>query len=306
MPDVEPIPLAAAHDAAHRRHARAHDRRAHRRRARRGAARGVGRRRAAGSCSAAARTSSSATSPSTARSCACARRASSGCRLPGPASSACACRPGTTGTTSSRTPSRRARGHRGDVGHPRHGRRRARAEHRRLRAGDRPDARRGRASSTRATGEISTVPADELGLGFRTSVLKQHYGSVAAAARRDPLGHARARRGRPRRSPVVGEQLRDARSASIPATRRVARVGARPRARDPAPQGHGARRRPTPTRTARARSSRTRSCRHPSPARCPPSARAGRSTPDLDPVPRDPARRLRRLRSAHRPVRSPT
>src|SRR5918993_4530262 len=29
------------------------------------------------------------------------------------------------------------------------------------------------------TGEIRTVPADELGLGFRTSVLKQHYGSVA-------------------------------------------------------------------------------------------------------------------------------
>ncbi|MDZ8276846.1 UDP-N-acetylmuramate dehydrogenase [Microbacterium aquimaris] len=29
-----------------------------------------------------------------------------------------------------------------------------------------------------ATGEVSTVPADELGLGFRTSVLKAHYGSV--------------------------------------------------------------------------------------------------------------------------------
>ncbi|RWR18603.1 UDP-N-acetylmuramate dehydrogenase [Microbacterium enclense] len=29
------------------------------------------------------------------------------------------------------------------------------------------------------TGELSTVPASELGLGFRTSVLKQHYGSVA-------------------------------------------------------------------------------------------------------------------------------
>jgi len=29
-----------------------------------------------------------------------------------------------------------------------------------------------------ATGEVSVVPAGELGLGFRTSVLKQHYGSV--------------------------------------------------------------------------------------------------------------------------------
>ena len=31
-----------------------------------------------------------------------------------------------------------------------------------------------------ATGEVSAVPAAELGLGFRTSVLKQHYGSVPA------------------------------------------------------------------------------------------------------------------------------
>ncbi len=29
-----------------------------------------------------------------------------------------------------------------------------------------------------STGEVSTVPASELGLGFRTSVLKHHYGSV--------------------------------------------------------------------------------------------------------------------------------
>src|SRR5690606_31809718 len=34
-----------------------------------------------------------------------------------------------------------------------------------------------------STGEVSTVPASELGLGFRTSVLKQHYDSV-------PLRHA--------------------------------------------------------------------------------------------------------------------
>lgn len=32
------------------------------------------------------------------------------------------------------------------------------------------------------TGEVSTVPAAELGLGFRTSVLKQHYGSAADRA----------------------------------------------------------------------------------------------------------------------------
>jgi UDP-N-acetylmuramate dehydrogenase len=31
-----------------------------------------------------------------------------------------------------------------------------------------------------ATGEVSTVPAAELGLGFRTSVLKQHYGQAPA------------------------------------------------------------------------------------------------------------------------------
>jgi len=31
-----------------------------------------------------------------------------------------------------------------------------------------------------STGEVVTVPADELGLGFRTSVLKHHYGSVPA------------------------------------------------------------------------------------------------------------------------------
>jgi UDP-N-acetylmuramate dehydrogenase len=31
-----------------------------------------------------------------------------------------------------------------------------------------------------ATGEVTTVPASELGLGFRTSVLKTHHGSVAA------------------------------------------------------------------------------------------------------------------------------
>ena len=59
-----------------------------------------------------------------------------------------------------------------------------------------------------ATGEISVVPASELGLGFRTSVLKHHYGS--APARRAVIlsvtlelrdvGHGEF--------PVRGEQLR--------------------------------------------------------------------------------------------------
>ncbi|GAA3643016.1 UDP-N-acetylmuramate dehydrogenase [Microbacterium awajiense] len=61
-----------------------------------------------------------------------------------------------------------------------------------------------------STGEVSTVPAAELGLGFRTSALKHHYGS--APARRAvilsvtlelfELGHAA--------HPIAGEQLRTA------------------------------------------------------------------------------------------------
>ncbi len=61
-----------------------------------------------------------------------------------------------------------------------------------------------------ATGEVSVVPAAELGLGFRTSVLKHHHGS--AAERRAAIlsvtleltqvGHGEA--------PVRGEQLRRA------------------------------------------------------------------------------------------------
>ncbi len=61
-----------------------------------------------------------------------------------------------------------------------------------------------------STGEISTVPADELGLGFRTSVFKQHYGSVAArpaviltvTLELAEVGHGDR--------PVVGDQLRTA------------------------------------------------------------------------------------------------
>lgn len=61
-----------------------------------------------------------------------------------------------------------------------------------------------------STGEVSTVPADELGLGFRTSVFKQHYGSVAArpaviltvTLELAEVGHGDR--------PVVGDQLRTA------------------------------------------------------------------------------------------------
>lgn len=61
-----------------------------------------------------------------------------------------------------------------------------------------------------STGDISTVPADELGLGFRTSVFKQHYGSVAQRAaviltvtlELADVGHGDR--------PVAGDQLRTA------------------------------------------------------------------------------------------------
>jgi UDP-N-acetylmuramate dehydrogenase len=61
-----------------------------------------------------------------------------------------------------------------------------------------------------STGEVSTVPADELGLGFRTSVFKQHYGSVperAAVILSVTLELAEVGHGD---RPVVGEQLRTA------------------------------------------------------------------------------------------------
>lgn len=61
-----------------------------------------------------------------------------------------------------------------------------------------------------STGEVSTVSASELNLGFRTSVLKHHYGSVAArravilsvTLELQQVGHGAA--------PVRGEQLRRA------------------------------------------------------------------------------------------------
>jgi UDP-N-acetylmuramate dehydrogenase len=61
-----------------------------------------------------------------------------------------------------------------------------------------------------STGAVATVPADELGLGFRTSVFKHHYGSVPArpaviltvTLELAEVGHGDR--------PVVGEQLRTA------------------------------------------------------------------------------------------------
>lgn len=60
------------------------------------------------------------------------------------------------------------------------------------------------------TGEASTVPASELGLGFRTSVLKHHYGSVplrtavilSVTLELADVGHAER--------PIAGQQLRTA------------------------------------------------------------------------------------------------
>jgi UDP-N-acetylmuramate dehydrogenase len=61
-----------------------------------------------------------------------------------------------------------------------------------------------------STGEVSTVPAADLELGFRTSALKHHYGSVPARAavilsvtlELAEVGHTER--------PIVGEQLRSA------------------------------------------------------------------------------------------------
>src|SRR6478752_6589898 len=61
-----------------------------------------------------------------------------------------------------------------------------------------------------STGEVSTVPAADLGLGFRTSVLKHHYGSVpersavilSVTLELAEVGHAER--------PIAGSQLRTA------------------------------------------------------------------------------------------------
>ncbi|MFG6504664.1 UDP-N-acetylmuramate dehydrogenase [Microbacterium sp. P05] len=61
-----------------------------------------------------------------------------------------------------------------------------------------------------ATGEVSTVAAADLGLGFRTSVLKQHYGSVpnrSAVVLSITLELAEVG---PGEVPVAGDQLRSA------------------------------------------------------------------------------------------------
>ena len=125
------------------------------------------------------------------------------------------------------------------------------------------------------TGEVSTVPAAELGLGFRTSVLKHHYGSVperpavilTVTLELEQVGHGGTPRGR--RAAAHRARTRSPRhpsrwpgSATTCWPRGAARAWCSTRT--------------TPTRTAPARSSRTRSCRPRSPARFRPSARAGR------------------------------
>ena len=131
--------------------------------------------------------------------------------------------------------------HRGDVGHPRHRRRGAGAEHRRLRAGDRPDARRGRAHRRGHRRGLDRA-------GRRTGSGLPHIGPQAplrlgARARGGhPDGDARARRGRPGRTPRRRASS-CARALGLRARGiRLAGVGPRPRALDPPPQGHGARR----------------------------------------------------------------
>ena len=90
--------------------------------------------------------------------------------------------------------------------------------------------------------EPVTVPAAELGLGFRTSVLKHHYGSVplrsavilSVTLELAEVGHAER--------PIAGAQLRTALGLA-PGRDGLGVVDPRSRARDPASQGHGARRR---------------------------------------------------------------
>jgi len=60
------------------------------------------------------------------------------------------------------------------------------------------------------TGEISTVPAAELGLGFRTSVLKHHYGSVPGRSAVILTVTLELESVGQEERPVVGEQLRTA------------------------------------------------------------------------------------------------
>jgi len=112
-----------------------------------------------------------------------------------------------------------------------------------------------------ATGDVSTVAAAELELGFRTSVLKNHYGSVAARSAVILSVTPGRSCGRRSASPRVSPSR--SRGCARPCSRRV-------------PARGWCSMTATPTRTVRGRSSRTRSSRHPSPVRCLPSARAGR------------------------------
>jgi UDP-N-acetylmuramate dehydrogenase len=61
-----------------------------------------------------------------------------------------------------------------------------------------------------ATGDVSVVPAADLGLGFRTSVLKQHYGSVPERSAVILSVTLELERVGAHERPIVGEQLRSA------------------------------------------------------------------------------------------------
>ncbi|MCK6067299.1 MULTISPECIES: UDP-N-acetylmuramate dehydrogenase [Microbacterium] len=60
------------------------------------------------------------------------------------------------------------------------------------------------------TGDVSVVPASELGLGFRTSVLKHHYGSVPARSAAILSVTFELEEVGDRARPIAGEQLRTA------------------------------------------------------------------------------------------------
>ncbi len=184
----------------------------------------------------------------------------------------------TTGTPSSRTPcakgspaSRRCRGSPAPSAPPR-----CRTSAPTARRSSRPSSRSSSSTSRRAT--CRRVPAG------RARTRLPHVGAQAplrlgaGAARGDPVGDARARRGRPRRAADRGGAAAH-RARPAPGRRGVGGVDPRSRDRDAPPQGHGARRRGPRHLQRRARSSRTRSSRRPSPGRFPPSARGGRSRP---------------------------
>jgi UDP-N-acetylmuramate dehydrogenase len=61
-----------------------------------------------------------------------------------------------------------------------------------------------------ATGDVSVVPAAELGLGFRTSVLKQHYGSIPDRSAVILSVTLELEHVGPGERPIAGDQLRGA------------------------------------------------------------------------------------------------